>query len=105
MLKLTGKEEILIYKEAVDMRKSFNGLVAITRNILKEDPLSDKLFVFYGKSGNVLKVLKWDRTGFIIFAKKLEVGRFRIYVENLKEPIKMRQLLQILDGIPLGIRK
>ncbi len=39
------------------MRKSFNGLVSLTRNVQMEDPQSVKLFVFYGKSGNVLKVL------------------------------------------------
>lgn len=102
---LANKESILVYRDAVDMRKSFNGLIALTRNVLHEDPLSDKLFVFYGKSGKVIKVLYWDRTGFVIYAKKLEVGKFKIYSENLKTPIKIGQLLQILDGIPLGIKQ
>ena len=62
---------IFAYSEAVDMRKSFNGLVALVQGVLAEDPLSGSLFVFFNRRGNYLKLVTWDRTGFCLFAKKL----------------------------------
>ncbi|PID81772.1 IS66 family insertion sequence hypothetical protein, partial [bacterium DOLZORAL124_64_63] len=40
----TGR--ILIWRQPVDMRKSFNGLVGLVRDAMHEDPLSGSLFVF-----------------------------------------------------------
>lgn len=59
------------------MRKSFNGLYSLIKNELGEDPLSGHLFVFINKRGNYLKVFYFYRTGFCIWAKKSEQGRFR----------------------------
>jgi len=69
MLGIKDSTEILVYKNPVDMRKSFTGLISLTRNVLKEEPQGEKLFVFYGKSKKILKVLYWDRTSFVIHAK------------------------------------
>jgi len=65
------------YAEAVDMRKGFSGLVTITQENLKLDPLSGDLFVFSNRSGKILKCIYWDRTGFCLYSKKLERGRFK----------------------------
>ena len=43
---------ILASRDPVDMRKSFDGLIAIVRNTLLEDPLSGNLFVFVNRRGN-----------------------------------------------------
>ncbi len=58
------------------MRKSFDGLYALTRQALGCDPLSGELFVFINRRGTQMKVLYWDRTGFCVWAKRLEQGRF-----------------------------
>ena len=59
---------------ATDMRKSFNGLVAATREVLGKDPLSGHLFAFCNRRRTLLKLLLWDGTGFWVFAKRLERG-------------------------------
>lgn len=64
--------------ESTDMRKSFNGLEAATRSVIKKDPLSGHLFVFINRRGNIIKCLFWDRSGLCILAKKLERGRFKL---------------------------
>lgn len=105
MLELNETSEILIYTRPVDMRKSFNGLIELTKNKLEENPQSKKIFVFRGKSKRIVKLLIWDRTGYMIVAKKLEVGSFKIYMEEEKKPINKGQLLQFFDGLTLGIKQ
>lgn len=105
MLNINDNTEILVYKHPVDMRKSFRGLIGLTRNVLNEDPQSGMLFVFIGKSRRILKILSWDRTGFVIYAKKLEGNNFKIFVDEEKTSINKVKLLQFLDGLPIGIKR
>lgn len=93
---------ILAYREAVDMRKSFDGLVALVQNALKEDPLSGSVYVFVNRRGNYLKLVYWDRTGYCLFAKRLERGRFAIPGTARSQELDERRLRLILDGIVLG---
>ena len=65
-----------VYGRPVDMRKSYDGLYALTRQELGQDPLSGRLFVFINRRATQMKVLYWDRTGFCLWAKRLEAGRF-----------------------------
>jgi transposase len=97
----SAPRRILAYGEPVDMRKSFNGLVALVQNVLHEDPLSGCLYVFFNRRGNYLKLVTWDRTGYSLFAKKLEQGRFRLPSGDTKQEISERAFRLILDGIVL----
>ena len=96
---------ILAYSEPVDMRKSFNGLIGVVHNVLQEDPLSETLFVFINRRGNYVKILAWDRTGFTLFAKRLEKGRFSFPGDEQRQELSDQALKLILDGIPLGKRR
>lgn len=71
-----GQIRVHLYGQPVDMRKSFDGLYALTRQGLGQDPLSGQLFVFINRRATQMKVLYWDRTGFCVWAKRLEQGRF-----------------------------
>lgn len=71
-----GQLRVHLYGQPVDMRKSFDGLYALTRHGLQQDPLSGHLFVFINRRATQMKVLYWDRTGFCLWAKRLESGRF-----------------------------
>lgn len=71
-----GAVRVQVYGQPVDMRKSFDGLYALTRQVLGADPLSGELFVFINRRGTQMKVLYWDRTGFCVWAKRLEAGSF-----------------------------
>lgn len=99
------RRRILAYSEPVDMRKSFNGLVALVQGVLREDPLSGCLFVFFNRRGNYMKLVTWDRTGYCLFAKRLEHGRFRLPSESTKQELSEQALRLILDGIVLGKRR
>ena len=71
-----GQVRVHVYGRPTDMRKSFDGLYALTRQELAQDPLSGRLFVFINRRATQMKVLYWDRTGFCVWAKRLEQGRF-----------------------------
>ena len=71
-----GRVRVHVYGQPVDMRKSFDGLYALTRQRLDADPLSGDLYVFINRRATQIKVLYWDRTGFCLWAKRLEQGRF-----------------------------
>jgi transposase len=71
-----GQVRVHLYGEPVDMRRSFDGLYALTRHGLKQDPLSGHLFVFLNRRATQIKVLYWDRTGFCVWSKRLEIGHF-----------------------------
>ncbi len=95
---------ILAWREPVDMRKSFDGLVGMVRDAMGEDPLSGSLFVFVNRRGSHLKYVYWDRTGFALFAKRLDRGRFVIPGGERAQQLSAEQLQLILDGIVLGNR-
>ncbi len=76
MLTLPSSVKIFIHAQPTDMRCGFNKLSMLTETIMGKDPLSGHLFVFFNKRGDKCKILFWDRTGFIIWYKRLEEGTF-----------------------------
>jgi len=71
-----GQLRVHLYGAPVDMRKSFDGLYALTLHGLHQDPQSGQLFVFINRRATQIKVMYWDRTGFCLWSKRLESGRF-----------------------------
>jgi transposase len=101
----SSPRRILAYSDPVDMRKSFHGLVALVQGVLAEDPLSGCLFVFFNRRGNYVKLVTWDRTGYCLFAKQLEQGRFRLPSGESRQELSEQAFRLILDGIVLGRRR
>jgi transposase len=104
MLDSNQPRRILAWRQPVDMRKSFDGLVGLVRDAMTEDPLSGSLFVFVNRRGNYLKLVYWDRTGFALFAKRLDRGRFALPGQDQTQILSQEQFRLILDGIVLGGR-
>jgi transposase len=71
-----GRIRVFLYGQPVDMRKSYDGLYALARNGLKQDPLSGHLFAFVNRRATQIKILYFDRSGWALWAKRLEAGRF-----------------------------
>ena len=83
-----------------DMRCSFDGLSGRVRNHLNADPLSGQLFVFVNRRRTQLKVLFFDRTGYCIWAKRLERGQFHVPASaDLKQPMNLMALRLLIDGL------
>lgn len=91
---------ILLYAEPVDMRKSFNGLTALVKNHMGEDPLSGCLFAFINRRRNYMKVLWFERGGFCIWSKRLEQGRFsRVSSDGLASPLSAVDFQLLVEGL------
>ena len=71
-----GQIRVHLYGYPTDMRKSFDGLYALTREGLQRDPLNGDLYVFISRRATQMRVLYFDRSGFCVWAKRLESGRF-----------------------------
>ena len=97
---------IFAYTQPTDMRKSFQGLLALVQRVFTdEDPYSGSLFVFVNRRSNYVKILVWDRTGFALYAKRLERGRFIFSSAEESQELSEQTLRFLLDGIPLGGRR
>jgi len=95
-------ERVFIYGRPVDMRKSFDGLFTLVSSKLEEDPMSGDLFLFLNRRRNCIKGLLWDRTGFLIIAKRLERGQFHLRNGAEKVVIERANVRRLLDGVAVG---
>jgi transposase len=93
---------VFLHRAPVDMRKQRNGLAAVVKNALDQDPFDGRaLFVFIGRSRNKLKILYWDRNGFAVWYKVIE-GREkfpwprRMQVTSIT--LSIEQLQWLLEG-------
>ncbi len=94
--------KIWLYAKATDMRKSYDGLIALAKHHLGEDPLSGHLFVFFNRKRNRVKVLYFDRSGYCIWMKRLESGQFHLKRQSSdKQALSWIQLKLILEGMQL----
>jgi len=90
--------------EKTDMRCGFDRLAERVQTVIGENPLSGHLFVFRSRRGDRLKILVWDRDGFVLWYKRLEEGVFKLPgVEEGARRVELRasELAMVLDGIDM----
>jgi transposase len=86
----------------VDMRKSIDGLSMLVSQQLSLDAFGGHMFAFTNRKRNVVKVLFYDRNGFVLWQKRLERERFR-WPESREDVLKIghRELRWLLDGLDI----
>lgn len=106
MLTLPPSVRVHVAVQPIDLRKSFDGLSAAVAARFGQDPLGGHLFVFRNRRGNQIRILFWDRTGYVIVGKKLARGRFHLahgVVEGTTQvEIEAAELALMLEGIDLA---
>jgi transposase len=103
MLTIPPRSRIYLAVEATDMRKSFDGLQLAVRSVIDKDPLSSHFFVFCNRRRDRLKVLLWDRSGFWVFAKRLEKGTFAWPKSDARSvELRAEELSILLGGLDLA---
>jgi len=68
---------VLIASKPVDFRKGMDGLAALAKEALAEDPFSGTVLVFRAKRADRVKILFWDGSGLLLVSKRLEQGGFK----------------------------
>jgi transposase len=101
MIQLTQHMRILVAIEPADFRKGIDGLAAVCRNYLQQDPFTGTVFVFRNRRATAIKIIVYDGQGFWLCQKRLSKGRFAYWPVNLverAEDLEAQQLTVLLSG-------
>jgi transposase len=77
MITVPAGVRVLVATKPVDFRKGGDGLVALVRETLREDPFSGVVVIFRSKRADRLKIVTWDGSGLVLVWKRLEHSAFR----------------------------
>lgn len=103
MLQLSPQSRIFLAPAPVDFRKGIDGLAAVCRRLLGENPLEGAVYVFRNRAGTALKLLLYDGQGYWLCMKRLSQGRFRWWPQtaDARVPLSARELMILLwNGDP-----
>lgn len=102
-----GQIRVFVYGKPVSMRLSYDGLYALAKHTMQQNPLSGNLFAFINRRANQIKVLYFDRSGWCVWAKRLEQGRLLSNWEAVStREMDWTGLKLLLEGIePKRVRR
>jgi transposase len=100
MIAVPAGMRVLVATKPVDFRRGADGLVALVRETLDQDPFSGAIFVFRSKRSDRVKIVAWDGSGLVLFWKRLEQGAFRWppITEGVMR-LTSAQLAALVDGM------
>lgn len=101
MLTNTRQVRVFACSAPVSMRMSFDGLMATARLSLGRNPLEGDLYLFVARNRKQARVLWWDGTGLVVYAKRLERSRFNAPWEGDREKpwcLSMNELALFMEG-------
>ena len=100
MLRLPESVHIYVASGPTDMRKQADGLAALVKGALGQEPRSGHLFVFFNRGKDFIRILFWDANGFCVVSQRLEEGRFRVPAVaegQASVSLEARQLVEVLS--------
>jgi len=86
MLQITPQMKVLVAVEPADFRNGIDGLAALCKKSLQQDPFAGTVFVFRNRRATAIKVLVYDGQGFWLCQKRLSSGRFRYWPAPTSQP-------------------
>lgn len=94
---------IYLYRQPVDFRKAINGLSVMVEQEMGLSPYADGLFIFCNRKRDKLKVLHWDRTGFVLWYKRLEKEKFKWPMKEKGDIVNIseQELNWLLSGLDI----
>ena len=102
MFELNASRVVYLHRDAIDFRKSINGLASLVEHGLGMNAFANAVFVFGNHSKDRIKILGWDRNGFWLLQKRLEGARF-VWPgkDSAVVELTVQQLHWLLAGIDL----
>lgn len=105
---LSDADHIFLACGATDFRRQAKGLAAMVQRQFRLDPYSGShVFIFCNKKKDSIKVLRYDRNGFILASKKLLDGmkfQWPRTPDEIRE-ISFRQVEWLLQGLEIDQKK
>lgn len=101
MLRPSHTAQVYLYAEPVDMRKSIDGLSLLVEQEMASSPMDNALFVFCNRGRDKIKLLCWEKNGFIVWYKRLEKQRFRWPKAGEALSLTGQELNWLLDGFDI----
>jgi len=101
MIRPSDAIRVHLCRDVVDFRKQIRGLSVLVEEQLELDPFNSQLFAFCNRRRDQVKLLLWERNGFVLWQKKLERDHFAWPRHENREVIELsgRELNWLLDGI------
>jgi transposase len=92
---------VYLHRQPVDFRKAINGLCVLVEQEMTMSPYNESLFVFCNRGRDKLKILHWDKTGFVLWYKRLEKEKFKWPIGDTREVIEVNE--QALNWLLTGL--
>jgi len=94
---------IYLHRTPVDFRKAVNGLCVLVQDELEMNPFDESLYVFCNRKRDRIKILHWDKTGFVLWYKRLEKAKFKWPVDEMETVIQVNEqsLSWLLTGLTI----
>lgn len=104
MLNIPNNVSIYLCAQAVDLRKSFDGLSGLVESVFQRNVLDGHLFLFVNKRRDRIKALWWDRDGLVLWYKRLEHGTFETpqRADQTYMTLDETELAMLLCGVSLA---
>ncbi len=101
MIHLTAETKIMLATKPVDFRKQIDGLIAICKYHLQQDPHSGSFFVFMNRTRTMLRILCYEENGYWLATKRLSRGRYTKLPSNagVVKAVPAHELKQILNMV------
>lgn len=102
MFSLNENNRYYLYTCGTDMRKGFNTLTGVIKSSSELRPLDGSVYIFVNKPRTTLKLLHWERGGFVIYHKRLESGCVSNVIfknEETFRSIRWDELVLLIEGI------
>jgi transposase len=100
MIAFSAAMQVMVATKPIDFRKGADGLVALVRETLSQDPFSGTIFVFRSKRADRIKIVAWDGSGVVLLWKRLEQGAFRWPpITDGVMKLTSAQLAALVDGM------
>jgi len=77
MLTVNPTTRCFLYIEPIDGRKGIDGIGAIVRQKLNQNPMDGAWYLFKNRSGTILKILFYDGSSFWLCLRRLSAGRIQ----------------------------
>lgn len=108
MFNLNESNRLFISHQPSDMRIGVNGMCGQIR-LCNLDPTNGDVYIFVGKSRKIMKILHWERGGYVMYYKRLEQGRFhsKIFCKDSVgfRSIRWDELVLLMEGISPNVAR